>query len=143
MEQKLNFPTTPKWVTEPNTDVWTYREHSCVAIRNMLSGTWRGYVSVPKDHEAYGLYYDKLTFHVHGGITFADSSLPPDSPVQCENVWWIGFDCGHGFDLYPYLDDKYLPLFAEVGAEYRDLEYVKQECNHLVDQLHGEYTIGL
>jgi len=66
------------------------------------------------------------------------------SPGEPDNVWWFGFDCAHAGDYIPGAQ-HYLPthlrdtLGAPTGwstvVEYRDIAYVKRECESLARQL--------
>lgn len=60
-----------------------------------------GYVRVPEDHPAYGKPYDEIPISVHGGLTFSDLIEDPEERAQKfpKAGYWIGFDCGHCFDL--------------------------------------------
>lgn len=89
-----------------------------------------------------------LALAVHGGITWAKdidggNDKYPGPPVK--EHWWFGFDCNHCTDIAPFMEAKMqeiakrtglppLPSFLE-GREYRDLNYVKAECEHLAEQL--------
>lgn len=79
-----------------------------------------------------------LLFDVHGGITYSGSASV-GYPVK-DDRWYFGFDCAHcddGKDLetaarYGYkLDSFYICMEGEV----RTLEYVKNECISLAEQL--------
>lgn len=88
----------------------------------------------------------------HGGVTYAEPSL-----YDCDddNIWWIGFDCGHCFDGHDvdaakqYFGDD--PDFKRIfytmedfwrksnkESEIRSLAYVKDECKKLIDQIEKE-----
>lgn len=70
-----------------------------------------------------------MLFDVHGGITFSclDSYwLPPG--------FWYGFDCGHAGDMSPGLTKLFdTNLFDD--DVYRDVAYVKAECESLAVQV--------
>lgn len=73
-------------------------------------------------------------FDVHGSLTYAgklEDSLTANMPM-----WWLGFDCGHCGDLSPGME-KFYADFAIPGDTrvYRDIEYVRQECRSLAEQL--------
>jgi hypothetical protein len=79
----------------------------------------------------FGQHYDDAELTVHGGLTYSD----------CDGeAWCFGFDCGHYHD--------YVPSRAELlgaggsgfmtiqdNAEYRTLDYVINELDHLAEQL--------
>lgn len=74
-----------------------------------------GYVAVPYWHPAYEKKYDNLHIQCHGGLTYSDHNLlGQDYPA-----WWIGFDCAHFYDI----DNP------------KDINFVRQECRNIVDQL--------
>ena len=94
---------------------------------------------------------DKVTldfyFNVHGSITYSNGEK--DYPVESD-LWWLGFDCGHAGDkrdldkiLEIWGDDPHIRQKVYIDKQYlydddyeiRDLEYVKQECRNLVDQI--------
>lgn len=49
-------------------------------------------------------------------------------------VWWLGFDCAHAGDLVPGMRRLLRGLIHD-GDVYRTLDYVKNECRHLAQQL--------
>lgn len=85
-----------------------------------------GYITLTKDSSLYGVGYDDVDLHAHGGLTY-------DGYDENEN-WVIGFDCAHYQDLSPYflLSEEY--SFGQRGT-YRDMEYVKSECENLAEQV--------
>lgn len=123
---------------EQNIVHWTSKVGlECYALRWSYSDHWRGYVVIPEGHIFYmkdyddcikkppceeGLGYCKHTardmLDVHGGITYADWAA-----WNLPKVWLLGFDCGHVYDD---------PMF---GGTYKDLDFVKNECEHLAEQL--------
>jgi len=80
---------------------------------------WRcGYVCLPPTNPNYKIPYNDLDVEVHGGLTFGDEY--GDYPVLTDSKeWWVGFDCNHSWDQ----DDR------------KTLEYVKNECESLAEQL--------
>lgn len=52
------------------------------------------------------------------------------------DAWWIGFTCDKVYDVVPNdLDASKRFLRAEIGATYRDDDYVCREIEHLARQL--------
>ena len=86
-----------------------------------------GYITLTQDNSLYGVDYDDINISAHGGITYQGYD-------QNEN-WVIGFDCGHYGDLTPYflLKDDTFARFTQDGI-YRDMEYVKSECESMAEQ---------
>lgn len=82
-----------------------------------------------------------FVFKVHGGLTYSnkcDGVICHMDDQQGEETWWFGFDCAHCNDLTP----KSAALFATNRGgllaghgTYRDINYVKSECENLADQL--------
>lgn len=125
------------WKTEPNIDAFVTRAELPGFIKRLdSSGALAGYVGVPRTHPLYESYYDtanwRLTTPVHGGLTYSGELknmavyLPGHYP-KVKWSWFFGFDCAH------YLD--YLPEMPELGGEYRDIEYVRDEVENLAEQL--------
>ena len=89
-----------------------------------------GYVALPRTHPLNEVDYDVAErvwgISVHGGLTFADFL-----PVVGERRYCYGFDCAHTYDLSSWRqfdDDGILP-------DYRNMQYVEDECQALIDQL--------
>ena len=103
-----------------------------------------GYVGVPFMHPLFGEDYDSSRIRVHGDLTYADYTpkFIKNYVLHPELWWFLGFDCGHIYDL-PDLKaakkvftpfHKYDGLSSE-GAEVRTKEFVMEECRKLADQL--------
>jgi hypothetical protein len=125
------------WDGEPDKMQFWDAEHGFpVLIKRNRMGSLCGYVGVPPGHPWYEKRYDDVDADVHGGLTFADGcshgewsdsichTVPDGQP---DDVWWLGFDCGHYLDISPGL--RWLP-----GEVYRDWAYVTQECKNLAEQ---------
>src|SRR5262252_4875039 len=120
------------WQTEVDREDFEHAGFPCLALRNHY-GCWCGYVGVPAGHPAYQQAYTDVNVEVHGGLTYAGECSPPichiPKPDQSDDVWWLGFDCGHCFDLLP----GFVAYERRVGFDlsknevYRDLAYVKAE----------------
>jgi hypothetical protein len=144
-EIKAQLPAGP-WIEEPDKAVWVDAATalSCMIVRNS-SGALCGYVGIPNTHEHYGVTHDELyNLSCHGGLTFSSKCqegvrecdravchTPVEANEEEEDVWWLGFDCGHYGDLLPAHRGwgSY-----RVGA-YRSFDYVKQEVEDLAKQL--------
>lgn len=142
----------------------------CQAMRNPHMGFFCGYVGVPPGHTLFGWDYDDdiridpkllqnntidgvsiislffyskkeydnntapvdLVLQVHGGVTYS---------AEEDGLWWFGFDCGHAFDLSPWLRMFWRRKHAfglehtEPLETYRDINFVKQQCADLAFQL--------
>lgn len=162
-------PVPGPWDDEPDKVQWVdaATDLDCLAVRNHF-GAWCGYVGVPPGHPFHGKHYDECLIdcgeeygcwvhrpndavEVHGGLTFA-SGCDEDAaeghgichvplPGREPEVWWLGFDCGHGFDVTPYraaeVDQRPEDAWwmTPRGAEYRTLGYVQEQCASLAAQL--------
>ena len=116
-------------------------------VRNH-SGAWCGYVAVTEGHPYFEADYDFCDVEVHGGLTFASfcrESAEGEGHGICHTplpgrparVWWLGFDCAHYMDLIPLML-RYGSVFD--GAVYRDVAYVKGQCESLARQLKAVAT---
>ena len=142
------------WMHEPDKLQWADEETGlpCLIVRGGL-GALCGYVGVPRSHPAYGKHYDDealLDIGVHGGLTFSDkcqhdgdqtdvsqSICHVVEPGEDDDVWWVGFDCAHAFDLVPGMEARLRGTPWPVSKEdtYRDVAYVKNEIRSLAKQL--------
>lgn len=153
------------WDTEPDRFEWYDGDLPCLALRNRL-GAWCGYVAVPPGHPWHGISYMECTkghgpdcyehsipAEVHGGLTFADFCQPHDDetaaeaichvprPGEPDDVWWLGFDTAHCWDLVPgmaALDLKLGITSGPIGGTYRTLDYVRAEVASLASQVRSE-----
>lgn len=136
------------WCAEPDKMQWLDEETGfpCLAVRQLVLGHWCGYVGVPRDHPYYGKNNNDCDVSVHGGLTFSDKCTPgPESETIChivdvgedDDVWWLGFDCAHAFDLSPSVlkFHAYRATLCGIELAYRDLAYVREECRKLAAQL--------
>lgn len=117
------------WNQEPDRDEFITAVGLPALLLRSRTGAWCGYVGVPKDHEKYKADADDLD--AHGGITFCGWRDQPEGTVS-EEFWWFGFDCGHAWDISPQLGNMGIP-----DAKYRDIGYVRDECEKLAVQLSG------
>lgn len=129
------------WQAEPDKEQWQDAATglACLVKRNCL-GALCGYVGVPEGHPWHGKGYDDVDPEVHGGLTYAGACQDgPDGSTIChvpgpgepEHLWWLGFDCNHGFDVAPAVAARGPHMPHET---YRDLAYVKAECAALAAQ---------
>lgn len=128
------------WSTEPDRFEWSHAGLNCLIVRNAFLFNWCGYVGVPRSHAAYGKDYHELHLDVHGGLTYSEECRGVICHVidKKDNLYWLGFDCGHFGDFVPYLyARKKDPSFIKNGYRiiYRNFEYVKRETEHLANQL--------
>lgn len=86
-----------------------------------------------------------LAFQVHGGVNWAQDSVPGQPP---DGRWWFGFDCAHAGDYVPGVQDDLAQMVELMPPEtrevmsriinresvYRDQQYVVSECQSLAAQ---------
>jgi hypothetical protein len=144
-----------RWQAEPDYANWIdpATDLDCLIVRSAMTGALCGDVGVPPEHPLHGADYDDIEVEVHGGLTFAG---PCDegaaargeigichvpAPGRPADVYWLGFDCAHAFDLAPATDALYrrlgldLPLARLAPTTYRDFDYVRAHVESLARQL--------
>lgn len=142
------------WQDEPDKINWTDEATGlpCMIVRGP-AGALCGYVGVAEGHPLYRVDYGHKVFpylEVHGGVTFTDGCQENGDghgichipePGQPDDVWWIGFDCAHGFDVMPGLESRMRESgmsYIEAIATYKDVRYVTTECTELAAQLRDQ-----
>ena len=133
------------WDNEPDKIQWTDEttELPCLIKRSHL-GTLCGYIGVPKGHPLHEVSYfqkgkgsellDAVEDASHCGLTYSDKcQRGPESQTVChvpepgetDDVWWLGFDCGHLGD--------YVPAIPPIAFDdvYRDVAYVTHRVTHM------------
>lgn len=153
------------WSSEPDRAVWIDAPTGldCLAHRNS-QGAWCGYVGVPPGHPWHGRERGAPPLSrvwAHGGVNFSGPGRPGNlahdygisaGPDRPEDLWWVGFDCGHADDLAPGLLaalHKVDPIGYPIGGRpspalrsifdhqtYRTFEYVVDEIGRLAAQAH-------
>lgn len=109
------------WDGEPNRIDFTVDGLDCFIHRSMhTTGSWCGYVGVPRKHPLFGKRYDRVDsrLHVHGGLTF--SAKCGRQTHLCHEGgprWWFGFDCAHAGDFSPKLDATVEEAYRRLGDE--------------------------
>lgn len=144
---KSGWPPGP-WLDEPDKLQFTHAmtRLPCLLLRDPRGGDLCGYVGVPPGHPWHGRPEHEITaavVGVHGGeITFAGGCQPGDvataichvpEPGEPDQVWWLGFDCGHALDIKP-AEPRYIWPEGLPRAGYRDLVYVRRQCGRLARQ---------
>jgi len=151
---KSNWGAGP-WQEEPDKVQWAdpMTALPCLIVRNHL-GALCGYVGVTQGHCYFGVNHKDVAVAVHGGLSFSDHcQIEGDEaqrvchipgPGESDQVWWLGFDCAHGFDYTPAFDLWHdIPcLSSPTGyAQYRDMDYVKKEVGRLAAQLAAKVSL--
>lgn len=148
-----------EWETEKDEYEFVSHGYDCYIWRNPELKFLCGYVKLPEGHPALqfkydnpnGLAskeydYDKLDVNVHGGVTFF-GRFRHDKKTHKPGIW-VGFDCGHAFDLAPGMQDIFSRIGRPLGTFqtndiYRNADYVKGECSELARQLKEMETKAL
>lgn len=127
------------WVNEPDKKQWQDEETGlpCLIHRNRL-GALCGYVGVPAGHPWFEKDFLDIYPEVHGGLTYSGFCAAHICHVvedgEDDHVWWLGFDCAHGYDLCPNV------RLPDDDVVYRTWEYAEEECRKLAKQAaaHGK-----
>lgn len=117
------FYSSGPWDKEPDEVTFIFKFFRCVIKRMSWSGVLNGYVYVPKGNLYYGKGYEDIPIICHGGLTYAE---------QDGDDWVIGFDTHHYGDYAPGM--KY-HSGSEKISDYKDINYIKNECMSIVWQL--------
>lgn len=157
---KSQWPDGP-WQTEPDRVDWVHAGYACMILRHPKYGSLCGYVGVDNTHPLYEKQWTDggfPSFEVHYGVNYtakcSESVCHAPLPGMPADVWWLGFDCNHGYDLAPAMirvmeevrkqiasmkwpeETPEIAVAEELFMErYRDVEYVKRGCEGLADQL--------
>lgn len=137
------YPSGP-WDGEPDKAQWVDEttDLDCLIVRGPL-GNLCGYVGVPPGHPWHGRDAFELDMDVHGGLNYSagcDEANPDGichvpAPGRPADVWWFGFDCGHAFDITPFMLVEVPGVkWSEIGS-YKNLGYIGAECTRLAAQL--------
>lgn len=144
-KDKAGWPDGP-WQTEPDKLQWNDEatDLPCLIKRNG-GGALCGYVGVPEGHPWFRREYDEVVPRpeVHGGLTYSDRCQEDGDqaetichipePGEPDNVWWLGFHCGHWNDVSPAFEAHLSCLSSE--RTYKPLAYVQDQCALLAKQL--------
>jgi hypothetical protein len=135
----MKEPLMVKWI-DPVTGL------ICQIVRDEEGGFLSGYVGVRRGHPTYGQNFDTLKLGYkklgaqqlvcHGGLTYSGPCIPPDD--RPTDWWWFGFSCNNELDYQPgtVWEDSDVPT-DDSGLVYRNMEYVRNECNSVALQLRG------
>jgi len=146
-DEKATWGPGP-WTDEPDKEQFTDEGTGlpCLVKRNHF-GSLCGYVGVSEGHPWFAKDYSDLPANVHGGLTFADFCQEGDEaqaichipgPGEPDRVWWLGFDCGHAWDVAPAMDARehgrgWEPIRMP-DTSYKTVGYVKAELARLAAQ---------
>lgn len=118
-----------EWENEPDHNVWLESGFMCEVLRSQSLGTLSGYVYMTKNHPYFGKHYDMIDIECHGGLTYANIT---------GELYCIGFDCGHAWDLIPMHHTALFSNIPSIGMNeviYRNFEYVTNEVKNMARQL--------
>ena len=165
-ENKSEWGEGP-WVDEPDKVVWVdpATNLDCMIHRNQV-GAWCGYVGVPNTHPDYGKEYDNVDVEVHGSLTYSNKCQTQATeehgichvpePGREHDIWWLGFDCAHAFDLAPQMEAHTRKMYEPGGpladrkeehdrimegdhllprTTYKDMHYAMHEVENLAIQI--------
>lgn len=135
------------WQDEPDKRQWADEATGLPCLIVRPHGSLCGYVGVPPGHWAHGVHYDDNRLghiEVHGGLTFSRGCMHGDdesqgvchkpAPGEPDDVWWLGFDTAHCWDVDPERSARW-PELQPGDAEYRDMAYVAAQVAALAKQL--------
>ncbi len=131
------------WQHEPDREEWRHESGLPLLAVRGPHGAWCGYVGLPPGHPWHGEDPFGLGVEVHGGLNYAAPCsefvchLP--APGEPADVWWIGFDCSHAFDVMPDTEALLRRIGCEYGLHFRGhywtLAEVREEVTNLAEQV--------
>ncbi len=141
---KKKFPPG-KWLSEPDLCHWDYKSVSCLVLRDMALGTWKGYVGVNKQHPFFRktlIDFSKIddagmNSAVYGGICTA-GKIPVKYKKYGSNLWWFGIETSYGADYMPLLklDTANADMVKLTSKQtYKDFSFIRRETNVLAECL--------
>lgn len=130
------------WQTEPDREEWRHESGLPLLVVRGPHGAWCGYVGVPPGHPWHGREPFDLGVEVHGGLNYAGvcslNVCHHPQPGEPADVWWLGFDCSHAFDMMPEMEAllrKISDWFGGFGGHYWTLDEVREEVLRLAQQV--------
>lgn len=131
----MDFINEKTWEYEQNFFQDTYSGYRYIISRSDVIGVLCGYVELKtkkwqKIAERIGYEGMYEIVFTHGGVTYVGY-------IRGNSIW-VGFDCGHSFDLIPNMvNERSKSLFSDANLEltYRDLRYVRKVCKDMIKQI--------
>lgn len=127
---------------EGNDRTFSYRGYNCKIERKGEYGHLCGYIEIPIGHNLHGKTYGEIEeiyeyeLPTHGGLTYSGYQ---------SGVYYIGFDCAHCGDytissiLFSKMEQELKGERninnIEVEGTYRDMEYVEETLEKMVDYI--------
>lgn len=145
---KSSWPPGPWHDEGADREDWVHLGYPCFVRRHDEHGNWCGYVAVAHGHPYYGFHYESpevQSILVHRGMTYSAACsghiCHVPQPGEPDDVWWFGFDCGHGaVDMLPGMVAMLSVLGRDVGSlfrgtRYRTKVYAIGQCKLVAEQL--------
>lgn len=140
-EHALNRPRwgPGPWQEEPDRVEFRHAGMPCILHRGSFGG-WCGYVGLVPGHPYYGKSYHDVSAEVHGGLTYSEPCqghvCHVPEPGEPDNLWWLGFDFGHGGDYSPPSAASLHRLGIDTtGDHYWTVDEARAETQRLAEQL--------
>lgn len=157
---RTGWPPGP-WDGEPDRIEWRHQGLACLVTRNPQLGNLCGYVAIPPGHPWHDGVPDEVELRAHGGVNYGERGCAglvchKPQPGESDDVFWIGFDCGHAWDMQPGMEAMVGPRMVGgdaawallrrskrkkgesllgLGGTYKPVPYVEAEVNKLADQV--------
>lgn len=131
-------------------EIFDYCGYKCVCAFN-ANGYRCGYVAVDNSHPYFQKEYNEdgpNEIMCHFGLTYSGYR---GHFYTNDDLWWFGFNCGHILDRtdfdtareYGLVNDVEYQIGKEMqevlnkceGATVKDVEFVKENCKMIVEQL--------
>lgn len=146
------------WDDEPTDKaVWTDEAtgYPCMINRHPQDGHWCGYVGVPEGHPLHGksdIWEAGVDAPVD--VNYAAPCMEDGAeensichiplPGESDNVWWLGFDCGHYMDVQPGREAFRKKLgFPALGMTFPDVMQPTYKTEGYVRSLTAELAASL
>jgi hypothetical protein len=149
---RTNWEPGP-WDGEPDRTQWQHAGYACLMVRHPRHGNWCGYVGVDETNPAFSKSWkNKDEFpDLESDVNYSDfcdgviCHVP--APGMPERVWWIGFDCGHAWDVHPGMhshlpaaireryreEDRSMMKGTVLCPTYKTVAYVRKRVNALAE----------
>jgi len=94
------------------------------------------YVLVPKTNKLYWKHYDEIDWiEIHWWLTFSWKWGIWSFKIT-DQYWILWFDAAHSNDVYLLKVGNHYEVFWDIIEwTYKDMEYMKQECKKLINQI--------
>lgn len=134
---KLSIFGYGEWIEEIDEMDFSYKNYVC-AIKRNTSGNLCGYVALCKEHPYFSKNYDEMEIECHGNLTYGEKT---HSKIFIQ--YWVGFDCGHVFDLIPVIKSTKeifsmrngFPPSELFNGTYKNMNFCIEQCKSIVNQL--------